>query len=126
VLLVAETDGQVVGHILLSDLPIVMAEERVPALALAPMAVLPDHQCHGIGSELVRRGLEVCRGQGHGIVILLAHPDFYPRFGISTELARPLESPFGGGEACRAVELVPGTLAGVKGKVEYPPPFKDV
>lgn len=124
--LVAEADGQVIGHILFSDLPIVTADGPVSALALAPMAVVPDHQRHGIGSELLRRGLDVCREQGHAIVIVLGHPDFYPRFGFSAELARPLESPFGGGEAWMAVELVPGVLAGVQGRVEYSPPFQDV
>ena len=52
--LVAEKAGQVVGHILFSDLPIITQAETVPALALAPMAVLPDFQNQGIGSTLVR------------------------------------------------------------------------
>jgi putative acetyltransferase len=94
--------------------------------AVKSRPILSSHRRHEIGSELVRRGLEVCRAQGHAIVIVLGHPDFYPRFGFSTELARPLESPFGGGEAWMAVELVPGALAGVKGRVEYPPPFSEV
>src|SRR5690606_7453426 len=61
--LVAEQDGQIVGHILFSDLPIITTSGTVPALALAPMAVLPEFQRQGIGSELVRRGLDVCREQ---------------------------------------------------------------
>lgn len=120
--LVAEQDGQIVGHILFSDLPIITTSGTVPALALAPMAVLPEFQRQGIGSELVRRGLDVCREQGHRIVIVLGHPDFYPRFGFSSDLAQPLLSPFSG-EAWMALELVPGALEGVAGRVEYPPPF---
>jgi putative acetyltransferase len=121
--LVAEKDQQVVGHILFSDLPIVMEARRVPALALAPLAVLPEVQNQGIGSALVRRGLEVCTEQGHRMIVVLGHPHFYRRFGFSSKLAAHLESPYSGRESYMAVELVPGALDGVLGRVEYPPPF---
>jgi putative acetyltransferase len=121
--LVAERDGQVVGHILFSDLPIITDTGTIPALALAPMAVLPEFQNQGIGSALVRTGLAHCQEQGHRIVIVLGHPNFYPRFGFSAKLAESLSSPFGGGEAWMALELVPESLSGVAGRVEYPPPF---
>src|SRR5437879_1244482 len=88
--LVAERSGQLVGHILLSDLPIVTEAGTIPALALAPMAVLPEFQNQGIGSALVRRGLEACREQGHKIVVVVGHPRYYPRFGFSTQLTANL------------------------------------
>jgi putative acetyltransferase len=122
--LVAEQGGQVVGHILFSDLPIVTEAGTVPALALAPMAVLPAFQRRGIGSALVRRGLDLCRAQGHRIVNVVGHPHFYPRFGFSSKLASVLASPFGGGNYFMAVELVPGALDGVTGRVQHPPPFE--
>jgi len=122
--LVAETDGQVVGHILFSDLRIITDTGTIPALALAPMAVLPEFQKQGIGSALVRTGLAHCQEQGHRIVIVLGHPNFYPRFGFSAKLAESLSSPFGGGEVWMAAELVPGSLGGVAGQVEYAPPFR--
>jgi putative acetyltransferase len=121
--LVAEQGGQVVGHILFSDLPIITDAETTPALALAPMAVLPGFQNRGIGSALVRRGLEECRRQGHKIVVVVGHPNFYPRFGFSSKLAASLVSPFSGRESFMALELVPGALEGVAGRVQYPPPF---
>ena len=120
--LVAEVDGGIVGHILFSRITIVTEARTVDALSLAPMAVLPTHQRQGIGSKLVEAGIEECWRQGHKIVVVLGHPKFYPRFGFSVELADPLESPFGG-EAWMAVELVPGAMEGVLGKVEYTPPF---
>lgn len=95
----------------------------VNALSLAPMAVLPSHQRQGIGTRLVEASLDACREQGHRIVLVLGHPEFYRRFGFSSESARNLKSPFGGGEAWMALELVPGTLAGISGRIEYPPPF---
>lgn len=122
--LVAERDGQVVGHILFSTLTIITESGTVPALALAPMAVLPTLQNQGIGSELIREGLVRCREQGHRIVIVLGHPNFYPRFGFSAKLAESLSSPFGGSEAWMALELVPGALCGIVGRVEYAPPFR--
>lgn len=123
--LVAEKDGQVVGHILFSDLPIITEAGTVPALALAPLAVLPTFQRHGIGSALVRNGLDACREQGHRIVIVLGHPEFYPRFGFSHEATTKLESPYSGKSSFMALELAPGALAGVGGRVEYPPPFNE-
>jgi putative acetyltransferase len=121
--LVAERAGQVVGHILFSDLPIITGAGAVPALALAPMAVLPELQRQGIGSVLVRSGLDECRQQGHRIVVVLGHSHFYPRFGFSPKLAAHLESPFSGSDSFMAVELMPGALDGVTGQVQYPPPF---
>lgn len=124
--LVAETDKHVVGHILFSDLSIITSNGTVAALALAPMAVLPDLQRQGIGSALVRRGLEICKEVGQRIVVVLGHPDFYPRFGFSAKLAESLESPFGGGPAFMAIELAPGAMNGVGGKVVYAQPFNNL
>ena len=121
--LIAVVDGEIVGHILFTRITIVTKTGTVDALSLAPMAVLPSHQRQGIGSKLVETGLETCREQGHKIVVVLGHPKFYPRFGFSAGLAQPLESPFGSGETWMAVELAPGAMEGIAGRVEYSPPF---
>lgn len=120
--LVAEREGRVVGHLLLSRLPIVTAAGTREALALAPMCVEPEAQRQGIGSQLVAAAIAQSRDEGHQIIIVLGHPAFYPRFGFSAELARPLQSPFSG-DAWMALELVSGALTGVSGRVVYPPPF---
>lgn len=120
--LVAVKGEQVVGHILFCNLTVQTAQGSVSALGLAPLSVLPASQRQGIGSELVRRGLEICRSAGRPFVIVLGHPEFYSRFGFSAEAARPLLSPFEG-EAWQAMELQPGALTGMAGTVEYPAPF---
>ena len=122
--LVAEVDGQVVGHVLFSQLPIRTQAGVVGSLSLAPMAVIPGWQRKGIGSALVREGLRVARERSHESVVVLGHAEFYPRFGFSAAIAKRLASPFpDAGAHWMASELVPGALAGVSGNVEYPPPF---
>jgi putative acetyltransferase len=125
--LVAEEAGEVVGHILFSPLVVETEDERLVGISLAPMAVHPSHQNRGIGSDLVRHGIEKVRELGYPLIIVLGHPGFYPRFGFSAELARSLTCPFGEcGEAWMALELKPGALQGVQWKVVYPLAFKDV
>lgn len=124
--LVAVIDERIVGHILFSTVSILTEAGPVRALSLAPTAVLRSHQRQGIGSTLVEAGLQVCRDEGHRIAVVLGHPEFYPRFGFSAEFARPLDSPFGAGDAWMAMELESGALNGVCGSVEYPPPFSDL
>jgi putative acetyltransferase len=120
--LVAVEGGRVVGHILFSELPIETETGAIRAVALAPMAVLPERQRQGIGSALVREGLAFCRQGGYAAAVVVGHPDYYPRFGFSAELAKHLTAPFSG-EAFMALELTPRALEGVKGTVTYPPPF---
>jgi putative acetyltransferase len=121
--LVAELEGEMVGHILFSRVVIDTESGAIDALSLAPMAVVPNHQRRGIGSKLVESGLAACREQGHKIVVVLGHPEFYPRFGFSAKLAQQIESPFGGGEAWMALELWPDSLKGVEGRVKFSPPL---
>lgn len=125
--LVAELEGQVVGHILFSAITIKGPERETPALALAPMCVLPEHQEHGIGGALLRRGLETCRELGHKLVVVVGHEDYYPRFGFvragEKGLVLPFEAP---PEVFMVLELQPGALAGVSGEIVYPREFHEV
>jgi putative acetyltransferase len=120
--LVAEVERRIVGHILFSRMWVETPDGSVSVVALAPMAVLPEHQRKGIGERLIRHGLDVLRGRGEHIVIVVGHPEYYPRFGFSSEKARLLESPFPL-EAFMAMELSPGALDGIRGRVRYPAAF---
>ena len=77
---VAENHGLVIGHILFT--PAVLTHCARVGMGLAPMAVLPEHQRQGIGSKLVRYGLAALERTGYPFVIVLGHPEFYPRFGF--------------------------------------------
>jgi putative acetyltransferase len=120
--LVAEVDGQVVGHVLFGRMSIETSTGDVPAVALAPMAVVPGHQRQGIGSQLIPSGLDQLRSLGERIVIVVGHAGFYPRFGFSSETARLLDAPFHR-ESFMALELAPGALDDVRGRVRYPVAF---
>ncbi len=125
--LVADLDGEVVGHILFTPVEIRDEDERSSAIGLGPMAVHPDHQRCGIGSELVRAGLDECGRRSHPVVFVLGHPEYYPRFGFRP--APPLGLRFRSPEfdpAFMVAELVPGALSDRKGCVVYLPAFDEV
>ncbi len=120
--LVAELGNRVVGHILFSRMWIRTTSGLLSAVALAPVGVHPEHQHKGIGSLLIQRGLDLSRSRGEEIVLVVGHPDYYPRFGFSSTQAASLRSPFPR-EAFMALELRPNSLAGVQGAVVYPSAF---
>ena len=124
--LVAVQDGQIVGHITFS--PVVTESENscFEAISLATMAVLPAYQRLGIGSEMVRAGLDECRSLGHEIIVVVGHPDYYPRFGFAPARPRGIDCEFEVPEdAWMVLELREGALAGRRGAVRYQPEFKD-
>lgn len=105
--LVAETDSEIVGHILFSRL---WADSVNLYLALAPMAVVPGVQGQGLGLALVRAGLEFCKECGaHGVVVL-GHPDYYPRFGFSAEATAMVASPYAGSPAFMVLAIEDGAF----------------
>jgi putative acetyltransferase len=125
--LVALREDEVVGHIVFSPVTIESPESRFDAIGLGPMAVLPPYQGKGIGSQLVRIGLEQCRQAGHEIVVVLGHPDFYGRFGFVPTRHRGLHCEFDVPDGVFMVmELRQGALAGRGGLVKYQPEFTSV
>lgn len=125
--LVAVRDAQVVGHIFFSPVTIEGQHSSVQALGLAPVAVRPELQNQGIGSLLVREGLNVARRLGQNIVVVLGHMTYYPRFGFEVASRKGLRCEFPApDEAFMVAELTPGALRGVSGVVKYLPEFSRV
>jgi putative acetyltransferase len=115
--LVAEDDSEIVGHVLFSVVPL---DSGPGLLSLGPMAVVPERQRTGIGTALVQRGLERARDTPYPLVVVLGHPEYYPRFGFAPArrlgIATPYEAP---DEAWMALAL-PGHDREVRGTVVYP------
>ena len=125
--LVAVDDAQIVGHILFSPVVIESSQRSIAAVGLAPMAVLPEWQHQGIGSRLVKAGLDECRRKGHQVVVVLGHADYYPRFGFVPASRYGIGSQYDvPDEVFMAIELQPGASAGCVGIVKYQPEFDDV
>jgi putative acetyltransferase len=104
--LVAEEDGFIVGHLLFSPLT---TDTGRRFAALAPLSVLPERQKDGIGLALMQVGHELCRKAGVEAVIVLGHPDYYPRAGYSADSAKTVTAPFSG-PSFMALALTPGAL----------------
>ena len=124
---VALFDNSVVGHILFFPVVIVDQDIRYPTLALAPMSVIPEFQEMGIGTSLVHDGLETAKRLGYQSVIVLGHPEYYPKFGFRPASGWNIKAPFEApAEAFMALELTPEALKNIRGTVEYPLEFADL
>ena len=124
--LVATWEDKVVGHILFS--PVIIESESLSfdAVGLGPMSVLPSYQRKAIGSQLIHTGLEECKCLGHEIVVVLGHPDYYPRFGFVPAKPKGIDCEFEApDEAWMVLELREGALAGRRGTVEFQPEFRE-
>jgi predicted N-acetyltransferase YhbS len=123
--LVAEVNGQVVGHILFTPVEIDNGHQKFQSLVLAPVSVLPEFQKMGIGGQLILAGHHKAKELGFQSAILLGHPGYYPRFGykpasgwgIKTHYELPSDDVF------MAIELTENGLYGVSGMVIFPPEF---
>ena len=124
--LVAEDNGNIVGHIMFSPV-LLSGYPDLKMMALAPMAVTPEYQRKGVGSALVRAGLELCRKLGFVAVVVLGHTEYYPRFGFSPSSRFGIDSEYDVPEGVfMAMELAPEALSGITGRVKYHAAFSNV
>jgi putative acetyltransferase len=124
--LVADQDGEVVGHIAFSRVTIELRPD-LRGVGLGPMAVLPAIQKKGIGSQLIRHGLERCRDLGCDYVVVLGHAEYYPRFGFIPASRFGIKCSWDvPDDVFMAMELRPEALSGVSGLVSYEPEFSEV
>jgi putative acetyltransferase len=124
--LVATIDELVVGHILFT--PVTLEPSVALRIAgLGPMAVRPEHQRTGVGSRLIRAGLDASRARGYAAVVVLGHPEYYPRFGFVPAHTFGLTCEFPSPpEAFMAIELKANALNGISSSmVRYRSEFAD-
>jgi putative acetyltransferase len=118
--LVAEVDGEVVGHVAFSPVTLAVGEAGV---GLGPVAVLEEYRREGYAARLIESGLAECRAAGFGWAVVLGDPAYYSRFGFRPAREFGLTDEFQGGDAFQAFELVAGELPIGAGLVRYAPQF---
>jgi putative acetyltransferase len=124
--LVADLDGSVLGHILFSPVRL-SGHMELHLMGLGPMSVLPNHQRNGIGSALVREGLDRCKDMGSDAVVVLGHAEYYPRFGFVPASRYGIRCEYDvPDEVFMLLELRPRSLGGATGKVTYNEAFGSV
>ena len=122
--LVAIAADSIVGHILFTPVDVDGTQRSIRAAGLAPMAVAPEHQGQGIGSRLVRAGIEACRAAGYQVIVVVGHATYYPRFGFVPGTSKGLECQWPvPPEVFMVLELLPGVLRDVRGIARYRPEF---
>jgi len=125
--LVALEENEVVGHILFSPAKIIGSPKMVDGMGLAPMAILPGRQCQGIGTYLVKRGIEMLRSRCCPFIIVLGHPEYYPRFGFERACVHGIACPWEGvpNEAFMILVLDQAAMESVSGVARYRDEFDE-
>lgn len=117
-------EEEIIGYLLLTENKIVNENQEMRALSLAPVAVHPDFQKQGIGSQLIIEGIKRARAAGYRAMVVLGHPAYYPRFGFKPahlwQIKAPFDVPY---EAFMVLELTSGALENQTGTVQYPSEF---
>ena len=123
---IVAVDEEIVGHIMLSKITIEKDGVSVDSLALAPVSVARGHQKKGIGGKLIGAALEKAKELGYVSVVVLGHPEYYPKFGFKKASEWNIKAPFEvPDEVFMAMELRGDALQGVEGIVQYSSAFAE-
>jgi putative acetyltransferase len=119
--LVAEYEGHVIGHILFFPIEVKVDNEALQTLVLAPLSVHPIYQRRGVGGELAKAGLATVKQRGYPSVLVLGHPNYYPRFGFRRASEWGLKMKEANPpEAFMAIEFIEGGLKRSKESFHFP------
>jgi len=125
--LIAEEGGNIVGHILFTPVELTNNQSELKIMGLAPMAVAKYHRQQGIGSQLIKIGLERCVTQGYDAVVVLGHPDYYPKFGFTPSEKYGIKSEYDvPDDVFMILELKKGALNKKQGTIKYHEAFAGV
>lgn len=119
--LVAEVENQIAGHIFFSHAEIEGHPEINKGMGLAPMAVLPAYQKQGIGTMLINKGISILKNQNVPFIIVLGHPDYYPKFGFEKASEYGIRCQWAGvpDEAFMILILDKNKMKNIKGVAKY-------
>lgn len=118
--LIAKKNLEIIGHIMFTRVVLTDYESNLNIMGLGPMAVMPEFQGKGIGSKLVKSGLTECGNSGSDAVVVLGHPEYYPRFGFVPSVIYDIHSEYDvPSDAFMIMELMPGVLSGKRGIIKY-------
>ena len=124
--LVAKYKEEIIGYALFYPIKIKNDSGTCNSLSLGPVSVLPKYQNKGVGSKLIKTGLEIAGKLGFKAVIVIGHPRFYPRFGFEKASKWRIVSPYPvPEEAFLAKELVANGLNACDGTIQYPKEFDE-
>jgi len=124
--LVAVRQNEIVGHILFSPAIVETEDRTTRGMGLAPMAVRPEYQRQGIGSELIRAGIAELKSRRCPFVIVLGHPQYYPRFGFERASRHGIRSEWQvPDEAFMILILDESETRTISGAAKYRPEFAE-
>ncbi len=118
--LVAEEDGKLIGHIMLTKTYIKTGDGKFEALLIAPISVLLEYRNKGVGSELIKESFRLAKELGYTVVVLVGDPAYYNKFGFRSAVDFGIKhTPEIPDEYVMACELVPNVLNGFSGKIDF-------
>ncbi len=125
--LVAIENEKIIGHIFFSPAVIEGQRSIIKGMGLAPMAVLPEMQRQGIGTQLVKTGIENLKEMQCPFIIVLGHPEYYPRFGFERASLYGIKCQWEGipDEAFMVLWLDKSTMNPVSGILKYRNEFNE-
>ena len=125
--LVAVLQDKVVGHILFSPVSVSSNQRTVVGMGLAPMAVIPEYQRQGIGGSLIKTGIAKLTKKRCPFLVVLGHPDYYPRFGFEPASGCGIRSEWKvPDEAFLIMVLNQSQIKGINGVVNYRSEFSEL
>ena len=120
--LAAGMENEVVGHILFSPVVISGGTGLIEGAGLAPVAVAPEFQRRGIGAALINPGLRKLPQKGCPFIVVLGHPEYYPRFGFAPATGHGIQCEWKVPEEAFLI-LDPIAMKDVQGAARYRPEF---
>ena len=125
--LVYENNGGLAGHILFTPVELIGDTSGLKLMGLAPMAVTPSLQNKGIGSSLIKAGIQDCINDGYDAIVVLGHPDYYPKFGFVPSVKYGIKSEYDvPDDVFMVLELKENALKGKQGTMKYHEEFGSV